>query len=670
MEETTDITDLITELIDVFSEEDGGDYSEENRKEYLEGLYKDTKNIQYNDFYLDENLAYIPKEIGLFPNLEILNIRCDPLSTPLKTQLKGKIPKEIGNLTNLRYLNIRFNLITGHIPTEIGNLTNLEYLNLANNKITGHIPTEIGNLRKLQELYLVNNEMTGEIPIDSIKHIKNIQLDNNNFDLTNLTGLKLKELRKYGFKLNQFNTFNANNVNKYGLNKIFNLDNLDTIDTIEKIIIAYIFSGGFDELLNNKQKLQIKYGLTEKEVNEKIDIIKNMIRNKQRMIYPQIYDVFRNHPDKIYYQWAHGMIIPNQYFFVPHNVSIILVTTPAYVAVGKINRNTNRREYLRPTLPVNENYLDVLLPGISYGRSLEKKNQLRFFRSGDIINNVNLDFRMVFGNRHSLFQGGIFKYLDVKNKKDRGVVQHSFALLNWHIKNGNISWPEITRNNFKSTLHDIVSKFIGKKGHYVLIAGSCQEGDISDVKNKSLIYNQYELIKQKLSCFQVLANLIEQNTQNNIKRLQNFSSTHKKANCYQELMSKIRKKINNIKNNSNNKRGLQEIYNYWKTAYNNIDLFTVEDLVSVIEKLDDITPGEMEHYYNVNEYGISAENKRQQRYKNELTINNVSANALALMRGGNNYIKVKNYGIRKIRYYKNGKKYIIINGKKKKILHL
>ena len=34
--------------------------------------------------------------------------------------------------------------------------------------------------------------------------------------------------------------------------------------------------------------------------------------------------------------------------------------------------------------------------------------------------------------------------------------------------------------------------------------------------------------------------------------------------------------------------------------------------------------------------------------------------------GGGNYIKIKNHGTRKIRHYKNGKKYIIINGKKKK----
>ena len=77
------------------------------------------------------------------------------------TGLTGNIPSEIGLFTNLNYLNLSNNNLNGSIPNELGELINLEYLNIAFNQLNGPIPNNVGNLNSLKELRLFQNELSG-----------------------------------------------------------------------------------------------------------------------------------------------------------------------------------------------------------------------------------------------------------------------------------------------------------------------------------------------------------------------------------------------------------------------------------------------------------------------------------------------------------------------------
>jgi hypothetical protein len=623
----------------------------------------------------------IPKNIGNLSKLKQISLHSN--------ELTGQIPESITNLSNLKTLNLSNNQLTGQIPESITNLSNLKTLNLSNNQLTGQIPTNIDNLLNLEDLYLSNNQLTGEVPENIINLLKlkylslsgnhlhggfpfgiiyqlnDYSIDFNQFNLGKIEG-NLKKVRKLHYHFNKYN-LNNDDINKYNLRDFINENTSD----MDGIILAYIFSGGAEIFYDNLEKLETKYP----NISDRFDDITNKLNERQSKIYPKIAHAMCT-SDNLYFLFAHGVIQPDEYFFVPSNVSIILVNTPSYVATLKVKNEINSHHF------IDSYYFENLLPGISFSSSEErnktyiKKNQLRFFKSGDIINNVALNFKMEFPTLNKVYQGFIKpKNLFNSSYSNEGKQKNGTAQLNWHTKKGNISWPEITPRNHTTTLQKVVLKFIGKPKHYVLIVGSCQEGKLNNVRNKSLIYGQYELIKRKLACFQILSSKIEKNLQNNIKRLQNFSSTYKqKANCYIEFMSKLNKKIKN--SNNNQKTALQLMYDQWKTRYDNMDIFRVEDLVGTLENLDDAREEELKHYYNNN-----AENKRQQRYNKRQqrynakmhpnTINNINSNVLRLMEGevvgGGNYIKIKNHGTRKIRYYKNGKKYIIINGKKKKI---
>ena len=62
-------------------------------------------------------------------------------------------------------------------------------------------------------------------------------------------------------------------------------------------------------------------------------------------------------------------------------------------------------------MSVNNFLLETLNPGISYGLK-GKRNQLRFFKSGDIINDVDLDFEMTWSHINNVYNGGIVKYYE------------------------------------------------------------------------------------------------------------------------------------------------------------------------------------------------------------------------------------------------------------------
>ena len=372
--------------------------------------------------------------------------------------------------------------------------------------------------------------------------------------------------------------------------------------------------------ISNKESISImklmkKY---EKKFYKKVQEICKNIYHKQSKIYPKIKDTFENYKDNVYYIGGHGNIIPNEYFFVPKNLSIILTTTPSYYTYINVDPSKYKSS------SVNKSYLQLLLPGISYNEEVGQKNQLRFFKPGDIINNVKISFLMSFPHTNlksiwkhkSLFNkkvsdGGIFKYFNYNKikttnfnyKKHIPYMYRSQALINEnaHISEGNISWPEITKYNYNSTLNEIIKKFKGKEGHYVLISGTCQYGNIKTVKKSSIVYKYNEILKKKLNCFQDLSNKIDNNRRINKKRLQNFSSTIiGNRSCILELKSKLRK----------GKK--YEILRELEEKYNNNILFNNNYIYNIIKDFKDITEYEKEHYYN-----FLAEQKRKERQKRQ-----------------------------------------------------
>jgi|688.fasta_scaffold307881_1 hypothetical protein len=261
-----------------------------------------------------------------------------------------------------------------------------------------------------------------------------------------------------------------------------------------------------------------------------------------------------------------------------------MVTTPSYLTF-------QHKNFMLES--INKYYLFACLPGISYKISLEndlniKNNQLRFFESGDIINNINFDFKMKYENSR-IYKSGIIKIHKnnfLNDEKNNGNNSNNLPKLSRHnVK----TWPEITENNYETTLHNVISKFKNKPGHYVLIVGSCLAGEYETVKKKSIIYKKYDIIKKKLACFQNLARQIQNNTNNKIIRLQNFSSTiKKKQNCYKELIGKLEKKINT--SNGTNKQIFQSIYNYLIDIYKENKLFELNEFIDILEYIDDLKP--------------------------------------------------------------------------------
>ena len=346
--------------------------------------------------------------------------------------------------------------------------------------------------------------------------------------------LDYEELIIYRKKLvltNELNYFNQPKIFKIIVSLKNNINNTH----LKEIINYIIFNPDWKEYLINNDKIN--------------DLLFEYINNeyeKRKKIYPKIYNTLTNHKKNVYFITAHGGIMPNDLFFVPHNLSIILTTTPGYYTYATITEGNLISE------GVIKYFLEKLKPGISYRTDYGKKNQLRFFKSGDIINNTHLNFIMDYSNEpNKTWQGGIIKYYDYHKQSYKS--NDGKPLLTHHIKNDNKnrpSWPFINEINYESNLNKIVKQFHGKKGHYVLIVGSCQiHGDYNNnidnytinnknLKNKSLIYKYQKLLTNKLNCFQDLSKKIDKNKE---KRLQNFSSTYKKENCYNEIMRKIKK---------------------------------------------------------------------------------------------------------------------------------
>ncbi len=117
----------------------------------------------------------IPKEIGNFTELEVLNL--------FGNQLSGSMPKELGLLSKLKVMVLDRNVLTGSIPLELGNLTQLVSIGIGANQIGGTIPASLANAKSLQYLFFQDNKnISGTIPgeLFSLPELRGLYLQNNN----------------------------------------------------------------------------------------------------------------------------------------------------------------------------------------------------------------------------------------------------------------------------------------------------------------------------------------------------------------------------------------------------------------------------------------------------------------------------------------------------------
>nr|XP_020727215.1 leucine-rich repeat-containing protein 63 [Odocoileus virginianus texanus] len=119
-------------------------------------------NLSYN------NICSFPTEIYCLKNLQILNLRNNPIK---------EVPSTIQQLKLLKSLNVAFNLITT-LPPGLFCLHNLEELDISYNSIA-FIPNDIQKLRLLEKLVVDGNELTS-FPHGILKlNLKKILFENN-----------------------------------------------------------------------------------------------------------------------------------------------------------------------------------------------------------------------------------------------------------------------------------------------------------------------------------------------------------------------------------------------------------------------------------------------------------------------------------------------------------
>jgi len=97
----------------------------------------------------ENQLSFLPPEIGYLIQLEILNLKHCSLSV---------LPKEIGQLKSLHNMNLDYNEIET-IPVEVAELLELEELHLRHNHLR-ELPVALAHLAKLRALDIEENEIT------------------------------------------------------------------------------------------------------------------------------------------------------------------------------------------------------------------------------------------------------------------------------------------------------------------------------------------------------------------------------------------------------------------------------------------------------------------------------------------------------------------------------
>ncbi|XP_057951458.1 receptor-like protein EIX1 [Malania oleifera] len=98
----------------------------------------------------------LPKHLGEFKSLSVLDISCNSISGPL--------PMSIGKLSSLRVLHIFSNLFNGSIPETLGSLSKLESVDISNNSMEGTISeVHFANLTRLKDFFADSNPLALKI---------------------------------------------------------------------------------------------------------------------------------------------------------------------------------------------------------------------------------------------------------------------------------------------------------------------------------------------------------------------------------------------------------------------------------------------------------------------------------------------------------------------------
>jgi len=106
-----------------------------------------------------ELVGTLPKELGLFPKLKVVDFS--------KNKLQGSIPEELYENLELEGMFLYKNQLSGTISSQIGNLWNLTHVHLSHNQISGSIPPKTASRSKIRQIRYFNvhrNQMTGSIP--------------------------------------------------------------------------------------------------------------------------------------------------------------------------------------------------------------------------------------------------------------------------------------------------------------------------------------------------------------------------------------------------------------------------------------------------------------------------------------------------------------------------
>jgi Leucine-rich repeat (LRR) protein len=137
-----------------------------------EKIHKDSKLLNTLN-YSNMELKRIPAEVLIDTEVKVLYLSNNNLTY---------LPKEIGDLTTLEELLIDQNRLAGPLSKEIGKLTNLYVLDMSQNLISS-IPPEIGQLKKLKILDLNTNNLT-TLPEEIFEledNLEHLNLYGNNF---------------------------------------------------------------------------------------------------------------------------------------------------------------------------------------------------------------------------------------------------------------------------------------------------------------------------------------------------------------------------------------------------------------------------------------------------------------------------------------------------------
>lgn len=211
----------------------------------------------------ESGLTTLPKEIGLFTNLKILDLSDNELTTLPQEISKLKqlkildlsnnkiqiLPNIIGELESLIILDIDSNNLKS-LPEEFTQLKKLTKLNLANNNLE-RLPERIGSLASLQVLMLENNNLQS-LPnsIGKLKSLEMLYLYNNNVTSLPESMIELSNLRLLSAPNNQIEKL-PREIGKMKALKIIVLDR----NRLEELPTSLIELSNLDELHVNRNRI-------------------------------------------------------------------------------------------------------------------------------------------------------------------------------------------------------------------------------------------------------------------------------------------------------------------------------------------------------------------------------------------------------------------------------